>query len=664
MSRDRILHSWTIDDALDTYNVPLWSADFFSINKQGNVVVRPKRSGGPEIDMKHLVEDLRARGHELPLLIRFSDILAERVTEIAGCFGKAIREYEYEGSYRGIYPIKVNQQAHVVQELLKCGRDLHLGLEVGSKPELLVGIAMLDDPDAFIICNGYKDEAYVETALLAQRLGRQPILVIDRFRELEMILRIARQNGIRPVLGVRAKLSARGAGRWAESGGAASKFGLSASEIVRLIDRLRDAEMLDCLQLLHFHIGSQVPAIRIIKDALREASRIFVELHKMGAAMRYFDVGGGLAVDYDGSNTDFHSSMNYSVQEYANDVVAAIAEACEASDVPEPAILSESGRALVAHHAVLVYDVLDTAEMTVHEDVEAPPEDSHDIVHELYETWGTISQRKLLEPYHDAIQARDQANQLFSLGYLDLNGRAQAERLFLACCTRLHRFMHELKRVPEELEGLERALSDTYFCNFSLFQSLPDAWAVNQLFPIMPLHRHDQAPTRAARLADLTCDSDGKVDSFIDLHDVKRVLDLHPPDGKPYYIGTFLVGAYQEILGDMHNLFGDTNAIHVALAGDRYRVEHVVVGDRVSEVLDYVEFDRRDLVRRVREACEDALWHARITPEETALLLKRYDEALNSYTYLTGKQCPAPHTPVTRPSTRKRASARTRRNGS
>jgi arginine decarboxylase len=483
--------------------------------------------------------------------------------------------------------------------------------------------------------------------------------------ELDMMLRTAQRLGVRPNLGIRTKLQARGAGRWAESGGGRSKFGLTTREIMQVVEQLREAEMLDCLQLLHFHIGSQIPAIRVIKDALREASRIFVELHAMGAPMRYFDAGGGLAVDYDGSNTNFHSSMNYSVQEYANDVVAAISEACESRQVPEPDIVIEAGRALVAHHAILVFDVLDTAPVAVHEEPAPPLEDDPAIVKELHETWSAISRRNLIEPYHDAVQAREEASQLFDLGYLDLRGRARAEELFFACFTKLHRLIQELPRVPEELDTLERALADTYYCNFSVFQSLPDSWAVGQLFPIMPIHRLRQQPRRWATLADLTCDSDGKVDAFVDLHDVRKVLNLHSPNDEPYYLGVFLVGAYQEILGDLHNLFGDTNAVHIALAGDRYRVEHVEGGDTVSEVLDYVAFDRRDLLQRVRKACEDGLWHKRVTPEETALLLKRYEEGLNSYTYLSH---PATATPAFKPEPprpeRTQASVPTRRNGS
>ena len=640
MNQRRDLHGWTIKDSLDLYSVPLWSAGYFSINDEGHLMVRPHREQGPGIDLKRLVSDLRARGYDLPLLIRFADILAERVKEIAGCFAHAIEEYGYRGSYQGVYPIKVNQQSQVVTELLRCGRTFHVGLEVGSKPEMLVALALMDDPEALIVCNGYKDDAYVETAMLAQKLGRRPVLVIDRFMDLALVLRVARQHGLRPRLGLRAKLHARGAGRWAESAGPGSKFGLSPSEIVRTVELLRREEMLDGLELLHFHVGSQVPSIRIFKEALVEAARIYVELHSMGVPLRYFDVGGGLAVDYDGSNTNFHSSMNYSVQEYANDVVAAVAAACEEREVPHPVLVTESGRALVAHHAALVFDVLDTSTRAVPGIPDPPADEDHDVVFDLYETWSGINRRNLIEPYHDAIQLRDQANQLFNLGYLDLPARARTHELFYACLTRLNSFARELDRIPEELEGLERALADTYYCNFSVFQSLPDSWAVHQLFPILPIHRLAEQPTRKATLADLTCDSDGKVASFVDLHDVKQTLDLHALDGRPYYLGAFLVGAYQEILGDLHNLFGDTNAIQVTLAGDRYRVDHVQTGDTVSEVLDYVEFDRRDLSMKVRQACEDALWHGRISPEETALLLKRYGEMLDSYTYLTRRTEP------------------------
>ncbi len=651
VAADPIHDRWSARDGLDLYNVPLWGAGFFDANAEGNLLVRPHRAKGPGVDLKELVEDLKDRGHQLPLLLRFTDILRGRVREITECFGKACTEYEYDGKYRGVYPIKVNQQAQVVADLLAVGREFGLGLEVGSKPEMLVALAVHDAPDALIICNGYKDRAYVETAMLAQKLGRHPVLVIDRFRDLEVILQVAREHGYRPQLGVRAKLQARGAGRWAESGGMKSKFGLSTSEIMRAVAMLQKEGMLDCLELLHFHIGSQVPAIRVIKDALKEAARIYVELRKLGAPMSFFDVGGGLAVDYDGSNTNFHSSMNYSVQEYANDVVDSIAQECEKHGLAGPTIVTESGRALVAHHAVLVFDVLDTGARRVTR-LPEKDEDDHEVVQQLRETYDSIKVRNLLEPYHDAISHRDSANQLFSLGYLDLRGRAKAEDLFYACCSRIDSSLKKLPRVPEELEGLDRALADTYYCNFSVFQSMPDSWAVGQLFPVMPIHRLNERPTRHATLVDLTCDSDGKLDKFIDIHDVKNVIELHSPDSRPYYLGAFLVGAYQEILGDLHNLFGDTNAIHVSLVGDRFRVDHVQRGDTVSEVLNYVEFDRRELLNKVRRACEQALWDDRMTSAESALLLRRYEEALDSYTYLVDDSSASKRrAPTTRPAT-------------
>ncbi|MDH3591662.1 MAG: biosynthetic arginine decarboxylase, partial [Planctomycetota bacterium] len=449
MPRDPIHEPWSPQDSLDLYNVSLWGAGFFHVNDEGRLVVRPRRSEGPSIDLKELVEDLRRRGHDLPLLVRFSDILRERIQEISGCFRRACNEYEYNGGYRGVYPIKVNQQAQVVADLLACGKEHGLGLEVGSKPEMLAALAIHNEPDALIVCNGYKDAAYVETAILAQKLGRYPVLVIDRFRDLEIILHVARQHGIRPHLGVRAKLQARGAGRWAESGGSKSKFGLSTREIMKAVEMLDHEDMLDCLELLHFHIGSQVPSIRTIKDALQEGARIFAELHALGAAMTFFDVGGGLAVDYDGSNTNFHSSMNYSVKEYANDVVDAIGQECEKHNLPHPLIVSESGRALVAHHAALIFDVLDPGVRHDAQSVPEPVEDDHEVVHDLHETLNSIGIRNLLEPYHDAIQLRDGATQLFKHGYLDLQNRAKVEELFYACCSRINGLLGGLPRVPE-----------------------------------------------------------------------------------------------------------------------------------------------------------------------------------------------------------------------
>jgi len=629
------LRAWTIKDSSELYNVAGWGRDFFSINEAGHVEVTPSGPGSARIDLKELIDDLRSRGINLPLLIRFSDILRTRVHQLCGAFQQAIAENEYRGVYRGVYPIKVNQQRHVVEELIEYGRPFNLGIEAGSRPELLVALALQDNPDALILCNGYKDKAFIETALLAKKLGRQVVIIMDRMGELETILQASRELDIRPVIGVRARLATKGAGKWVESTGDRSKFGLTTAEIVAAVERLRSAEMLDCLQLLHFHIGSQITAIRAIKDALREASRIFVELHALGANMRYLDCGGGLGVDYDGSQTNFHSSVNYSLEEYAADVVSQVAEACNAAGVPHPDLVTESGRALTAHHSVLVFNVLGTNEILLGQIPDKLAKGEHAIIRQLFETYKSVSRKNFQESYHDALQLKEESIGAFNLGVLDLRARARVEELFWATCEKILKIVRELSYVPDELESLEKHLSDTYYCNFSLFQSLPDHWAVRQLFPTIPLQRLNEVPLRRAVLADLTCDSDGKMDQFIDLKDVRDYLPLHKVNGEPYYIGSFLVGAYQEILGDLHNLFGDTDAVHVRLDGDDYRVEHVVEGDSVTEALSYVQYSKDDLVARMRRSVEAALREKRITMAESGRFMRRYEEALDGYTYLS-----------------------------
>jgi len=630
------MRGWTIRDSLELYGVPSWGGGYFSVNPEGHMEVRPRGGSGPSIDMLELTQSLERRGLRTPLLIRFSDILASRVRGLSEAFQAAASEYGYQGQYRGVYPIKVNQQRHVVEEIVEHGRDAGVGLEAGSKPELLVALALLDTPGALIVCNGYKDRAYVETALLAQRLGRRPIIVVDRFREIDLILKTSRELGIKPALGVRARLTTKGAGKWVESTGDRSKFGLTAVEIVEAVQRLRSEDMLDCLELLHFHIGSQITAIRAHKDALREAGRIYAGLHALGARPTLVDVGGGLGVDYDGSQTNFHSSMNYSVQEYANDVVASLQEAADDADIPHPDIVTEAGRAMVAHHSVLVFDVLGVNEVLGHRPREEAGEEENKVIRDLAEVRESISRKNVQEAYHDALQLKEEASQLFSLGYLDLPARAKVERLFWACCEKILRIVRELPYIPEDLADLEKGLADTYYGNFSVFQSAPDHWAVKQLFPVMPIHRLDERPTRRGVFADLTCDSDGKIDKFIDQRDVKDVLELHPWNDSAYYIGVFLVGAYQEILGDLHNLFGDTDAVHVHLdeAGG-YTVEDVVEGDQVSDVLRYVQYDERALSEKVRRTVERALRAGQITVEESARLRKRYAEGLREHTYLS-----------------------------
>jgi arginine decarboxylase len=630
------LRAWTIKDSTELYNVNGWGRGFFSINDSGNLQVTPAGAGSQPIDLKDLVDDLRSRGLNLPLLIRFSDLLRTRVEQLCGAFQQAIAESDYRGTFRGVYPIKVNQQRHVVEELLEYGRPFNLGLEAGSKPELLVALALQENPEALVLCNGYKDRAFIETALLAQKLGRKVVITIDRMGELDTILAAAADLEVRPVIGVRARLATKGAGKWVESTGDRSKFGLTSAEIVATVDRLAAANMLDCLQLLHFHIGSQITNIRAVKDALREASRILVELHTLGANMRYIDCGGGLGVDYDGSQTNFHSSINYTLQEYASDIVSQIAEACNARGVPHPDIVTESGRALVAYHSVLVYNVLATNEILGGRAPEPLGEHEHPVIRQLWETYTGVSRKNFQEVYHDVLQIKEEAITAFNLGVLDLKARARVEELFWGTCEKILKIVRELSYVPDELEGLEKQLSDTYYCNFSVFQSMPDHWAVRQLFPTLPIHRLNRQPQRRGIIADLTCDSDGKIDEFIDLRDVKNVLELHGQNGGEYLLGTFLVGAYQEILGDLHNLFGDTDAVHVRHDGDDYRVDHVVEGDSVAEVLSYVQYSKEDLISRVRRAVEVALRERRLTMAESGRFMKRYEEALEGYTYLTG----------------------------
>ena len=660
MTSNDPLRRWTAADALDTYNIARWGCGYFSVNEQGNLIVTPTSDAFPstqqlpavsgaaiplipspaatpgQIDMKELIDELTARGIQLPILLRFSDILRARIELLCGAFNGAIKEYGYQGMYRGVYPIKVNQNRTVVEEIIEYGRPFHYGLEAGSKPELLAIMAIHQDDESLIICNGYKDEEYIETALLASKMGKHVILVIEKPSELEHIHRVSTRIGIKPSLGMRARLSSRGAGRWEQSGGDFSKFGLSAAEMVEAVAKLKAWGDIDCLRLLHFHLGSQISAIKSVKNALREAGRIFCELYKLGATgLNYVDVGGGLGVDYDGSQTNFASSMNYSVQEYANDVVYSIKEICDADGVPHPNIVSESGRAIAAHHSVLVVNVLGVTEFKPH-----PPKElskpTAPLVANMWETYQGVSQKNLLESYHDAVEYKDQVLQLFNLGHLSLEHRVICENLFWGTCEKVLLLTRGMAHVPEELEGLEKALSDTYFCNFSMFQSVPDAWAVDQLFPICPIHRLNEEPTRRATLADITCDSDGKIDSFIDLRDVKSVLELHSkPDGQDYYLGIFLVGAYQEILGDLHNLFGDTNTVHVILGPDgEYDVKDVVAGDTVSEVLQFVDYSPSDLLGRMRNNVEQALRKKLLTIEESRTLINRFRQGMIGYTYL------------------------------
>jgi arginine decarboxylase len=636
MATAALTRRWTATDSMDLYNIRGWGNNFFSAGGEGNLLVHPGGPGTQAIDLKELVDEVRERGISPPLLIRFSEIIKARVVQLNEAFARAITEYGYQGSYRGVYPIKVNQDRFLVEKLVEFGRPYHYGLEAGSKPELLAVMAMLEDDDALIICNGYKDEEYIETALLATKLGRHVIMVVEKPSELPLIHRISQEMKVRPHIGIRSRLSAKGAGHWEASGGDRSKFGLSGRNLLHAMEFLRENDLLDRFELLHFHLGSQISSIRSIKDGLREAAQVYTNLAQMGAKLGYLDVGGGLGIDYDGSQTNFTSSLNYTLQEYANDIVYGMMEVCDTKGVPHPTIVSESGRATVAHHAVLIIDVLGISEFEVGELPRKAPAEGELPLKNLFETYKEVSRKNFLESYHDAMSYRDECQSLFNLGHLSLEDRGLAEDLFWATCQKILRITRSLQQVPEELEGLERQLADTYFCNFSVFQSLPDSWAIDQLFPIVPIHRLNEEPCDRAVLADITCDSDGKIDHFIDRRDVKDVLELHSfRPGEPYYLGVFLVGAYQEILGDLHNLFGDTNTVHVSLDPDEdYRIDGVVTGDTVTDVLRYVRYNRDDLVARVRRAAEQALRTKRMTFEETKHLLRRYEEGLSGYTYL------------------------------
>jgi arginine decarboxylase len=629
--------AWKLHDAFETYGVKNWGKGYFGINKLGHVTVHPDKNPDRAIDLKELVDQLRTRGIQPPMLLRFTDILEHRIGEIAAAFKKSTDEYGYAGNYHCVYPIKVNQQRHVVEEVLHFGKPYGFGVEAGSKPELLAVLALTNGTgDTPIVCNGFKDDEFIKMVVLARKIGKNTIPVVEKFTELELIVKYMEELGVRQPLGVRVKLASRGAGRWRGSAGYRSKFGLTLTEVLEAFEFLKSKGYEDCLQMTHFHMGSQVSSIRKIKDALTEAARVYVELYRLGAGLKYIDVGGGLGIDYDGSQTDFESSTNYTLQEYANDVVFRVKSVCDEAGVPHPAIISESGRAIVAYHSVLVFDVLGTSNFDRCTAPDALPDDAPQPIQDLYANFKEVNKKNYLESYHDASQSMEETLNLFNLGFLSIELRALAERLYWAFSRKLARLTREMDYVPEELHGLENMLSDTYFCNFSVFQSMPDSWAIDQLFPIMPIHRLTEAPTRRGVLGDITCDSDGKVDQFIDLRDVRSTLELHPHDAdEPYYLGGFLLGAYQEILGDLHNLFGDTNAVHVSLEEDGTpNVDTVIKGDTVTEVLNYVQYSAEKLTDRVRKDVERAVRQGRISVAESRQFLRFYETGLEGYTYL------------------------------
>ncbi|MCH2211616.1 MAG: biosynthetic arginine decarboxylase [Fuerstiella sp.] len=624
---------WTTDDASELYGVDRWGNGYFSISPDGNVLVHPDRDPDRSIDIKELIDRLKLSGVELPVLLRFDGILKDRLRQLNSTFATAIEDHDYTGTYRCVYPVKVNQQRRVVEKLIKYSSAHGFGLEAGSKPELLAVIAMAG-ADTPIICNGFKDTTFIRMVMLAQKIGRTVIPVIEQYSELELILQQAQSVGVRPRFGMRIKLAACGAGRWKDSGGVKSKFGLTTAEVLRGLEVLDQRNMADCFCLLHFHLGSQITDIRRIKQALVESARIYADLKQRGAGLQSIDVGGGLGVDYDGSQTDSNSSINYSLQEYANDVIYHFQTVCDEAEVPHPDIISESGRTIAAYYSVLVFNILGVAQHNEHV-VESLPDNAELPLLTLAETFADLNSGNLTESLHDAQTAYESVLDLFSSGHLTLDRRSIAENLYWTICDRIRWMAANMDHIPEEFERLDRTLCDTYFANFSLFQSIPDSWAIHQIFPIMPVHRLETCPQRHAVIGDVTCDSDGKIDQFIGRRDVSQTLNLHAFDGTPYYLGAFLVGAYQEILGDIHNLFGDTDAVHVDVPSrGEITIESIVKGDSVRDVLRYVQFDGVDLVRRMQSAVEQAVREGAINHHEAGTFLKSYEEALAGYTYL------------------------------
>ena len=629
------MRKWRIEDSEELYNIKGWGASYFGINDKGHAVVTPLKDG-VEVDLRELVDELALRDVTAPMLVRFPDILDNRIEKISHCFKRASEEYNYKAQNFIIYPIKVNQMRPVVEEVVSHGKKYNLGLEAGSKPELHAVIATNMDSDSLIICNGYKDESYIELALLAQKMGKRIFLVVEKMNELRLIAKIAKKLDMRPNIGIRIKLASSGRGKWEQSGGDASKFGLTSSELLEALDFLREKKMEDCLKLIHFHIGSQVTKIRHIQTALVESSQFYVQLHRLGFNIEFVDIGGGLGVDYDGTRSGSNEgSVNYSIQEYVNDAISTLVDISDKNGIPHPNIITESGRALSAYHSVLIFDVLETAHLPEwDDDIDIKPED-HELVRELYTIWDKLNQNTMLEAFHDAEQIRDESLNLFSHGLVDLQTRAQIECLYWSVMREVNHIAQNLKHTPDELRGLPKLLADKYFCNFSLFQSLPDSWSIDQIFPIMPLQRLDEKPDKEATLQDITCDSDGKIASFITTRSVSNYLPVHSLKQKEhYYIGVFLVGAYQEILGDMHNLFGDTNAVHISVDEKGYSIDQVIDGETVAEVLDYVQFNPKKLVRTLETWVSKSVKEGKITVDEGKEFLSNYRSGLYGYTYL------------------------------
>lgn len=629
------MRKWRIEDSAEIYNISGWGLKYFSINEKGHVQVTPKEDC-PAVDLKDVIDELKIRDVSAPVLLRFPDILDNRIQKISSCFRKAADEYSYEGQNFIVYPIKVNQMRQVVEEIVSHGNKYNIGLEAGSKPELHAVLAVNPNSNSIVVCNGYKDEDYVELALLAQKMGRRIYLVVEKINELKLIADVAKRLGIVPNIGIRIKLSSSGSGKWEESGGDVSKFGLNSSELLDALSFLEKNNLKDSLKLIHFHIGSQITKIRRIKNALREAMQFYVQLSKMDFHIDFVDIGGGLGVDYDGTRSSMgENSMNYSIQEYVNDSVSALVDVCVKNNLPQPNIITESGRSLTAHHSVLIVEVLETTQLPIWNDNETIDDDAHELTKELFNIWDRINASTLFEDWHDALQIREEALELFSLGLLDLRTRAQIEKLFWSVARDVNDLTRSMKHPPEELRKVDKMLPEKYFCNFSLFQSLPDSWAIDQLFPIMPISRLDEKPTRRCTIQDITCDSDGKINRFVSPQGMSYSLPVHTfRQNDKYYIGVFLVGAYQEILGDLHNLFGDTSAVHISVDSNGYQIEQVIDGEPVADVLDYVEYSPKKLVRNLEAWVSSSMKHGVISPEEGRQFLNNYKSGLYGITYL------------------------------
>ncbi len=630
---------WNTQNSRSLYNIENWGAGYFDINDKGHISVAPDGPEGAKIDLYELVQAVQERDIELPVLFRFNGILRHRVKSIYNAFQNAIKEFEYSGTYHPTYPIKVNQMRQVVDVVRTASEEIRMGLEVGSKPELIAVLGMESDPGSLLLCNGYKDENYIELALMSKKVGRRPIIIVEKLSEVKLILRVAERLNIEPEIGLRLKLAGKGAGRWERSGGDRAKFGLTIGDIVESVNQLRESGKLDCLRLIHFHAGSQLTTISALASSLKEATQVYVQLRKECPNLTMLDVGGGLGVDYDGSKTNFSSSMNYTIEEYARDVIWVVGDICKEAEVPAPDIITESGRATVAYHSLLVFDVLGIANTFARpcnpDEVIAASEES--VVHNLASLLKDISPKNCQEALHDAIDLRNETNQKFNLGLISIQDRALAEQCYWSVLNAVCKHSAQLSYIPEDLEKLPSVLTDTYFCNLSIFQSMPDSWAIQQIFPITPLHRLNEQPTVPVVLADITCDSDGSIDRFADLRDVKRYLPAHAlREGDHYFFVTFLVGAYQEILGDLHNLFGDTNAVHVEVGLDgKPEFSNVVNGDTVEEVLKYVEFEKDELCSYWRGSLEQAVSRGTISASESGEMYRKYQRAFDSYTYLS-----------------------------